>query len=154
MIQLENISASSDAISEVFNGEPVVHILRDHIVRIELKKAIGAERPVPQFIFGLVLIGLGFYFSRVLLFWLLYGGTLLLDLSIWFSVCLPVGVWVVFSAFRKRVLLHVYTDGDSRKLLFKKRHAYSELKAFVSELNNRFGYQVDNQLVPEVSSES
>jgi len=128
------------------DGKPVIQVSKSDIKSIELKRAIGAERPLPQFIFGLLLTVPGWYFSRALWFWLFSGGRLVVDVTFWSIAMIPLGLWLAISAFRKRTILHVHMRNDHRKILFQTANTSAEIKAFVRRAQEQFGYCVTDSL--------
>jgi len=141
-LTLGSVRITAEDVAEVADGTAVVLVQKSGITGIEMKRALAAERPIPQFLFGLALTIPGFFFSRVLWSWLLFDGTLHVEITLWFILFVPVGLWLAFSAFRKRVLLHVHTERDHRKIVFKGRHTSEELRSLAAKANERFGYTI------------
>jgi hypothetical protein len=145
-LTLGSVRISEKGISELSDGTPVVEIPKGDISRIELTRTTGAERPLAQFIFGLALAAPGFFFSRVLWSWLLFGGTLYVDITFWFILLIPVGLWLAITAFRQRILLLVHTATDRRKVVFRGNFTVDEIVAFVDCAKERFRYQIQTSL--------
>ncbi len=145
-ISLGPVHITDTEISQISDGILMIKIPKSEITRIELKRTIAAERPFIQFAFGLLLTVPGFLSSRVLLAWLLYGGTLYADVTLIFLLLIPVGLWFAFTAFRKRNLFHVYTHSDKRKILCDPTSTPEELRRFATEAEVQFGYSVFDML--------
>lgn len=143
---LGTVRVTGKEIAELAGGTPVVQIPKADITRIELTRTTGAERPLAQFIFGLALAAPGFFFSRVLWSWLLFGGTLYIDVTFWFILLIPVGFWLAISAFCRRTLLLVHTATDRRKIVFRGKLKDDEIVAFVVQAKDRFDYPIQNSM--------
>ena len=145
-ITLGSVRVTDAAVTELSGGTPAVQIPTADITQIELKRTIGAERPLLLLLFGILLTVPGFYFTRILWSWLLFGGTLLVDVTLSFLLLIPVGLWIAITAFRRRVLLHVYTSNDKRKLVFKGKHTQEELRTFIGKIRERLSCPVRDLL--------
>ena len=65
-----------------------------NVQSLELRIGFGAERPILQVAFGIILCAAGIYPLAILAQWILFGGTLLVNVFfvIWM---LPIGVWLM-----------------------------------------------------------
>lgn len=139
---LDNIIATQEFLAELDNGVPIVKISQADITKIEAKKALTAERPIVQFISGVIITLFGFYF---LYSYIIASETLSITIIAGMSLIAPVGIWFALVSFRKRLLLHVHTVKDTRKLVFHKKTGHTEIEAFAEKLGKLCNYKIEIQ---------
>ena len=76
--------------------------------------------------------------------WLQHGGTLF-TLEIWVIAFASIGVWLIFTAFRRGVFLEVETVQGTKRLAFQKRPEAAMLDAFVKLVEQRYGTRVEKR---------
>jgi len=145
-IRLGSVYITETSISEVQDGIQIVEVPKSEISKIELIRAVSAERPLLQFITGLILTVPGFYFSRVIWEWFFNGGVLYADITLAATLLIPLGLWIAFSAYRKRILFLVHSGNKKRKILCDPKNSLSEINRFADSASQRFGYVIENIL--------
>ncbi len=129
---------------EIENGSVAVSIPRQDVKRITLREGFLAPRPVIQTVFGLVLASLAYFPVRHLFHWLQHGGAFL-TLEIWVIFFALIGVWLIFTAFRRGVFFEVETVRGTKRLAFQKRPEGAALDAFVKSIEQRYGTCVEKR---------
>lgn len=148
-LTLGSVSISDVEIAEYDRNLPIVQIPKDDIVQIDLKRSIASERPIIQFLLGLIITIPGFNASRVIWHWLFFGGTLYIDIAFSFILLIPLGLWLSFSSLQKRILLEISTKKNKRKILFKKEHSIEEIRNYIAQVNEVHGYKVRDIIVAD-----
>jgi|GEM_PF-3159858 len=126
---LGRVVIAREDICELDGNREVIRVPRDEVRLVELCRDSGSHHPILQAALGVVLSTFGLWGVGGLVAWLREGGVLYLGITTALIVLLPVGAWVVFDAFRPRVLLRLRLNKGRRKLLFGSELGKSERDA-------------------------
>ncbi len=106
----------------------------DDVQDMSLRFGFQSKHPLIQALVGAALTLAGGYLLLLQLLWLLpkvvgFKATVLL---------LPLGLWMLWDALRRRYYLEIGVPNRAKRLHFKKIADPSELSAFLSEVERRF----------------
>jgi hypothetical protein len=150
---LSSIQFSSDSVSELEQKRKSISIAKQDIKSISLRYGPIVERPTAQAIVGLILILLGLYLGIYPLYWAVLYNNLpsirdhyptIAGIKV-FAYALPlvfIGAYLLQRLFIKRFYLLVLTNNDKRKLIFNDKLNLKEVRAFITNCNGSFRYEV------------
>jgi len=136
------VTISAEGISEVHGGRTVVFVSKPDMQGIRLATGSGAERPVLQLGFGILLAAVGA--CGLIPLW--SGNMTLFRYEIGFVFFGLMGVWLLWETLRKHTFLLVSTRSEARKLFFKGAVDPKKLEEFLSTAETRFGYVISSNL--------
>jgi hypothetical protein len=141
-VRFQDVEFNDQGITLFSQQSRLLSIDKKEIRKVILKYGFQSERPAVEIIFGIVVIGLGFYFFIHFLLNIWVNRVVYLDdmLSL---LLLPVGGWFIVDGFRKRFYFEVELDHDRRKFPLGKSPDMDKLKKFVS-LASQLGYSIDS----------
>lgn len=145
-IYLDKIVATETSLAEYSEGNPVVEIEKEKIIRIELKKSLAAERPIVQAVVGIISTLAGIYFTDILVSRMICSAFFYFDISIALTLFLPCGILFTLLAFRRRLLLSVHMENDRRKLVFHRKTSREEVIVFSETIASKYNYIIENHL--------
>lgn len=140
-IECDGIRCDDARLAEIENGRVIVSVYREDLTHIALQDGILAPRPILQTILGFGLAALGYYPARHLIEWLQQGGRIF-TVELWLIVFALVGLWLMFTAFRRGVFLEVGTVHGIKRLPFRKHPEAAALDGFVTSIEQRYGIPV------------
>jgi hypothetical protein len=148
-IRFHDVEFSSQGITLLSHQSKLLFLAKPDVRKITLKYGFQSERPIAEILFGILVIGLGFYFFVNFILVTLVHGTMYLDdlLSLFL---LPIGGWFIFDGFRKRLYFEVILENDKRKFPLGKNPDKSELKKFIRAAS-LFGYVIDTNLLDQMN---
>ncbi|MEM7475940.1 MAG: hypothetical protein AAF483_13185 [Planctomycetota bacterium] len=149
--EFRGIRYSDKGISERnSNGKPLVWVPKEDVLRTRLIWTTESRSPLLQAVFSFLLMGIGV-------------GAIVLGLQrpggfsryvILMMALLPIGLYFLYSGFRRRVILLVVTAGRSHRLVFHRKADLQDMMTFVSEASEQFGYKFANELPTEMLNSS
>jgi hypothetical protein len=143
-----NIKFSQDAVCEMDGKKIIVSISKMDILRIVISFGRSAERPIAQGLSGLVLCAIGFFIGLIPLSNIIVGiingehineAYYVIKPFAYASPLIFLGLWLIWSTFRKSYYLLVQTKEGERKLSIGK-----SLPSDVYVAASNYGYTVDN----------
>ena len=132
-----NIIASERGITLSDRGRQMQHVAKSEITGIELRHGCSANRPMLEFILGLILsvIGaLGVYYLCQDLKGLRYDMVLLV-LGLF-------GLSMIYDVFKKRYLLAILANGSIIRIPFAGKTDIAVIRVFCEEAGRRWGYAI------------
>jgi hypothetical protein len=117
---------------------PLTVVSRDDVLSIELVRASESAHPVIQTAFGMTLIGIGLIPVPVII---LHGAVSKPVLALFVMVGL--GAYLIYDAWRRVPLLRVKTIRGTARLAFRSRVDPEQLRAFIREAEETFGYSIE-----------
>jgi len=127
---------------EVEHGRVAVFIARQDVQQIALRDGLQAPHPIIQFVIGLCLVSLALIPIMHLIEWATHGGTFF-DAELWIvAFFVVIGVYLVFTAFRRGLFFEVRTPGGTKRLTFHKRPQPEILDPFVKSIEQRYGLHI------------
>jgi hypothetical protein len=140
--QLGAIAFFSDGVAEMDQHRRIVFVPREQLLGLSLVHGPGAERPAVVLLLAAIALAASLYPVVVLLNRLAYGGVLYVEVF-WLSAALPLGLWLLQLALRRRFLLVAHTVGGTRKLILGSRIPPEAILPFLSTVRARLGYHFD-----------
>ncbi len=153
-IRLSSVEFSGASVSEIDGNQMMLSLPREQIASMTLERGIKSERPLVDILIGSAFILTGFYVYWPLL--LSLWGKIFLSpgselapriasskLIVFGLILVPVGVYLIFTALKKRYfLLIITTHGMKRKIVFDADISYTEIRSFIEQVRTRYGYQI------------
>ncbi len=135
------VEMTADGIAEWDGDRHAVFVPREAIIGIELRRGAGGERPIVQVVVGVVLLAAGV---------VLLGALAAVDryprgalrFAAGGAVLVVLGAYLLWSAVRPSLYLHVHVKGDARKVLIRGKADLPSLAVSLREASTRFGYEV------------
>ena len=143
--ECHGLSVSGDALCELDDGRPSVRLERSSIRGLALCYGTSAERPIAALLLGGACLVLGAVFVRHLIAWLRFGGTAY-DFEAFALGLVPLGLWLVHVALRRRYFVRVDLDRGYRKLAFTGAATRDEVLAFARAAEQSIGLPVRIEL--------
>lgn len=140
-----SVELSSKGITELDGARAVVFLPRDEIVRAELRRGISGERPIAQFVFAALFSALSVASLLIVRAWWLHGGLISVKVVPGMALA-PLGPWLIWSTLRPAYYLHVRTQDDVRKIVFRGRAHRADIEACLRRANMLFGFEITSRL--------
>jgi hypothetical protein len=142
-VRFDSIRADETGLAEMDthkgHSRPLVVVPRASIRSVEVGFASGAERPLVIAILGVVVLLVAafplLFFAAVLI----VGGQMRIEIFTMLAMA-PFGIWLLWFALKKRMVLLVQTQQGRRKLVFSKSAEPAAAQAFVAQVAATFGY--------------
>jgi hypothetical protein len=141
-IEYAGIVAGPDGVAERGGRGRVPH---EEIRSIELLRGSPAQHPFWMFVFGVILVALGFFSLRRLYAWWFQGAGIF-DFELLMGAFLVLGIYALWEAAQRVPLLLVRTARGPRRLVFQGAVTSEELQDFLQRLENEFGYTVRSRV--------
>jgi hypothetical protein len=144
-VRFHDVVFDTDGMMLFGHQTKLLFVAKKDIRTITLKDGFQSERPILEMIFGIFVVGLGFYFFlnfilKALVYRIIYIEELL-------SLFLfPIGGWFVIDGFRKRLYFEVALDNDKRKFPLGKNPDKGELQKFI-KIASQLGYSIDAKVL-------
>jgi hypothetical protein len=138
-LHLANIRLDEAGAAEMDGARKLVYVARSEIVRIEVARGSGSERPWLAFLVGVILFVIAIGPFVVLLIALRFGDPFPLKLLAAVAFVIP-AAWLLDLSFRPRWYVRVVTKHGARKLLPPRNVPRESLESFVTSARDRFGY--------------
>jgi len=148
-VKFHNVGFSDNSMILFDQRSQILSVAKSDIRKINLKYGFQSERPIVEAMFGIVLIGAGFYFIVHLVLHTLVYRIFYVD-DILSLLLLPAGGWFIVDGFRKRFYFEVVLDNDKRKFPLGKNPDKSELQKFI-KIASQLGYSVDSTILNETT---
>ena len=148
-VRFHDVEFSPQGITLLSQKTKLLHLAKQDIRKITLKKGFQSERPLAEISFGIFVIGLGFYFFANFVLEALIHRIVYLDglLSLFL---LPVGGWFIVDGLRKRLYFEVVLDNDKRKFPLGKNPDKGELGKFIKGAT-QLGYAIDASFLEQIN---
>jgi len=153
-IKLSTVRISQKGVAELDAGRESIFIPKEKIKSIHLLYGCGVQRPVVLIICALTLIVIPLYFFLPPLWELFsslasskeHGGGRALQFFALPLALVPIGLWLLYSVFKKTFYLMIKTETENKKLVFHDTVSRAELYQFTEQANNDFGYSITGDL--------
>ena len=145
-IECGSVRISNDAIRQLSGKRTIIHVPRSSVRHVELARRIGAERPAVHIISGALLVGIGCIGIEMLYTMLIADGIFAPFRVLGLLLLMPVGFWLIITAFTKKTQLYVTMENDRRKILFDRKTDHQSIKEFIHQARARYGYAIDDSI--------
>lgn len=143
----QGVGASSEAIWEAENGRVVFQVAKDAALSCELMRGSPEQRPA-------VSLGLGVALLAPAIVVIVRFLDAIYDDRAWGNrlefaliICGMIGAWLILQvAFKRRYFLKVTTPDVVHRLVFQPTAKLSELRDFVSDVNAKYGWSINERL--------
>ena len=142
-LEHKNIAISSKGIYELSGRRVTTHVYQSKIQRVRLAYTTPANRPVLEAVIGFFLTGGGIW-GMVLCMEKLTAFryyAILVSLGI-------VGVSMLFDVFRRRYVLLITLDNDTKKIAFARHANLPDVREFLKNAREKYGTVIDDDLIP------
>lgn len=145
-LEYGSVRISDDAIRQLSGSRTVIHVPRKTIHRIELTRKTGAERPIAHIAAGALLVGIAGIGIEMLYTMIAVDGEFAPFRILGLLLMLPVGVWLIATAFIRKTQLYVTMKNDRRKILFDRSSDLQKIQEFIEQARTRFGYAIEDSM--------
>lgn len=144
-VRLHDIVFDPQGMTLFSQQSKLLFVAKNDIQKITLKHGFQSERPIAEIVFGIFVIGLGFYFFVNFILEILVHRIIYLEelLSLFL---LPIGIWFIVDGFRKRLYFEVALENDHRKFPLGKTPDKGELQKFI-KIASELGYSIDSTVL-------
>jgi hypothetical protein len=143
--ECHGLSVTGDALCELDDGRPSVRLERSSIRGLALCHGVSAERPLAALLLGGACIAVSAVFVQHLIAWVRFGGTAY-DFEAFALGLIPLGLWLIHVALRRRYFVRVDLDRGYRKLAFTSAATREEVLAFVQAAERSIGLPIKVEL--------
>jgi hypothetical protein len=148
-LRFDSIRADERGLAEMdasaANPRPLVFVPRADIRSLEVTLASGAERPLVVATLGIVVMLVALFPFAFLAVILVYGGQMEAELF-YMSVSGVVGAWLLWFAFKRRLVILVHTVRGRRKLVLSRSTEPAAAQDFVEQVCRAFGHTLGHSL--------
>jgi hypothetical protein len=135
------ITCDANGLQEFDGSRLMAAVTREEIRSIRFQHGTLAPHPIIQSILGAALSVVGFYPLKHLIHWARHGGTFF-EGEAWFVVFLVIGLYLLWTAFRRGYYLLVESTQGKKRFVFRPGTPPAELQAFVAALGEWLGMKI------------
>jgi hypothetical protein len=140
-----NVVLSKERISQIVDGNTIFSIEKKDIIRAELVFGLSAEHPIVQLAFGSIILIVGLFPLEMLYVWITQGGTISVIQMLIFAL-IPLSLWIIRGALRKKHFILVDASTDRRKFIFDGEIEMRDLRTFLENARNTWHYKIASNL--------
>jgi hypothetical protein len=137
-LHLANIHLDEAGVAEMDGARKLVYVARSEIVRVEIARGSGSERPWLALLVGVILLVIAIGPFVVFLYALRFGDPFPLKSLAAVAFVIP-AAWLLDLSLRPRWYVRVVTNHGVRKLLPPRDVPRESLESFVTSARDRFG---------------
>jgi hypothetical protein len=143
-LEYQGVYVDERMIAEMAGAWPAVRVPRADIISIEVARGSESQRPIVQFLFGVLLLAMGL-FPIPGIIRCLGQGKIVVGHEAILVVWLFLGIWVIYDAVKRRTLLLLRTPRGTKKIAFHGAVDAEELEEFLRLVKTAFGYTVESR---------
>lgn len=135
----QNIRIDENGIAEI-SGSQAFGVKASDIKKVVLKETYGLKNRITALVAGSIMSVIGLAGFLPFVKWIKNGGALMMDESFSLLIFLILGIWLIYNALTRFVVLNIYTAKDPRKLIFTKRTDSEKALDFVEKACKKHNY--------------
>jgi hypothetical protein len=146
-IECHGIVCDEKRLSEIDSGSVMVAVDRHDIQRITSRYGLVSPHPMLQVVMGSALTALACFPAAHLIDWIRHGGAFFTAEAfvIPFAV---IGLWLVFSTFRKGRFLEVESARGRKRLAFQRDADPAAVDRFLAAIEERYALRIERETFP------